>query len=166
MVAGIQSSNTVRRKKPDEVVLKTVAQFQPRKPTMEKAFTDLTAYTQDTLGAFVKANAAMTKGVEQLSKNFFALASHALEEATEVGKRFTSVKSISEAFETPKSRFAQESIETLITEARKVQDLSATLAKDVSAPFADRIKATMSTFAATAYPGFSAPTSPSSKKAA
>ena len=130
---------------------------------MEKAYSDLTAYTQDTLSAFVKANAAMTKGVEQLSKNFFALASHAVEEASEVGKRITSVKSISEAFEV-QSRFAQESIETLITEARKAQDLSATLAKDVSAPFADRIKATMSTLAA-AYPGFPVP-APSSKKAA
>lgn len=132
---------------------------------MEKAFSDLTAYTQDNLGAFIKANAAMTKGVELMSKNFFALASHALEEATEVGKRVTSVKSISEAFEL-QSRFAQESMETMITEARKAQDLSATLAKDVSAPFADRIKATFSTFAAVAYPGFSAPTPPSSKKAA
>jgi len=128
---------------------------------MEKAYTDFSAYTQDTLSAFVKASAAMTKGVELLSKNFFSLASHALEEATEAGKRITAVKSVSEAFEL-QSRYAQESIETMITEARKVQDLSATLAKDVSAPFADRIKATITTFAAAA----SAPTTPSSKKAA
>ena len=128
---------------------------------MEKAYTDFTTYTQDTLGAFVKASAAMTKGVDLLSKNFFSLASHALEEAAEVGKRITSVKSINEAFEL-QSRFAQESIETLITESRKVQDLSATVAKDVSAPFADRIKATITTFAAAA----SAPTTSSSKKAA
>jgi len=130
---------------------------------MEKAYNDFATYTQDTLGAFVKANAVMTKGVEQFTKNFFALASHALEEATEAGKRITSVKSIGEAVEL-QSRFAQESLETLITETRKAQDLSATLAKDVSAPFADRVKATLATFATVAYPAAAA--TPSSKKAA
>jgi phasin family protein len=128
---------------------------------MDKAYNDLAAYTQDTLDAFIRANTALTKGVEQLSKNFFALASHTLEEATEAGKRFTGVKSVAEAFEL-QTRYAQEAMDTLITESRKAQDISATIAKDAAAPFAERMKATMTSFAAAAYPS----AAPASKKAA
>ena len=129
---------------------------------MEKAYSEFATYAQDTLGAFAKANAVMTKGVETFSKSFFALASHALEEATEAGKRFSTVKSMTEAYDLS-SKYAEESYETFVTESRKAQDMSATFVKDVTAPFADRFKATVSTFAAY-YPGV-APT-PSSKKAA
>lgn len=129
---------------------------------MEKAYSDFTAYAQDTLGAFAKASAVMTKGAEQFSKSFFALSSHALEEATQASKRFSTVKSVNEAFDLS-SRFAEEAYETFVTESRKAQDLSTSLVKDITAPFADRFKATVTTFAAY-YPGVA--TAPSSKKAA
>lgn len=129
---------------------------------MEKAYSEFATYAQDTLGAFAKANAVALKGVETFSKTFFALASHALEEATEAGKRLSTVKSVTEAYDVS-SKYAEESFDTLVTESRKAQDLSATFVKDVTAPFADRFKATVTTFAAY-YPGV-APTA-STKKAA
>jgi phasin family protein len=139
-----------------------VALVQPRKATMEKAYSEFATYAQDTLGAFAKANAVAIKGVETFSKNFFALASHALEEATEAGKRFSTVKSVTEAYDLS-TKYTEQSYDTFVTESRKAQDLSAAFAKDVTAPFADRFKATVSTFAAY-YPGV-AP-APSTKKAA
>ncbi len=118
---------------------------------MEKAYSEFASYTQENLDALIKANAAMTKGVELITKNFFALASHTLEEVTTAGKRFAAVKSMGEVFEL-QSRYAQESMETLVTEVRKAQDLSATVAKDAVAPLADRIKATMTTVATAGFP--------------
>ena len=129
---------------------------------MEKAYSDFASYTQENLDAFMKANAAMTKGVELITKNLFALASHTLEEVTSAGKRFAAVKSMGEAFEL-QSRYAQESMETLVTEVRKAQDLSATVAKDTVAPLAERFKATVSTLTAAGFP-LSTP-SPSKKAA-
>jgi phasin family protein len=76
--------------------------------------------------------------------------------------RFAAVKSMGEAFEL-QSRYAQESMETLVTEVRKAQDLSATVAKDAVAPLAERFKATVNTFAAA---GFPLGTPASNKKAA
>ncbi len=129
---------------------------------MDKAYSEFSAYAQDTLGAFAKSNAVFTKGVEQFSKSFFALATHALEEATEAGKKFSTVKSVTEALDLS-AKYAEESYETFVTESRKAQDLSATFVKDATAPFADRFKATVSTLSAY-YPGV-VPTA-STKKAA
>ncbi len=128
---------------------------------MENPYNNFATFSQDNIDAFVRANAAFTRGFEQISNNFVALATRSLEEAVEAGKRFSAVKSVPEAIEL-QTKFVQESFETLIAEAKKAQDLSASIVKEASAPLAERFKAAVVTGAAVA----STPVSTSSTKKA
>src|SRR3954471_16741704 len=67
--------------------------------TMEKAYNDFMTFSQDNIDAFVRANAAVTRGFEQLSKTFVSLATKSMEEAVEASKKFAGVKSFSEAID-------------------------------------------------------------------
>jgi len=122
---------------------------QKGKVTMEKAYNDFATFSQENIDAFVRANAAFTRGVEQLSKNFVTLATRSLGEAVEAGKRFAAAKSFGEVVEL-QSKYAQESIETFLTETKKAQDLSTSIVKEATGPIAERFKATVSNGAAAA----------------
>ena len=124
--------------------MKTVKQTQKDTTTMEKAYNDFATFSQDNIDAFVRANAAFTKGFEQISKHFVTLATRSVEEAVENSKRFAGIKSIQEAFEL-QTKLAQETIETVISESKKVQELSASVMKDATAPLAERFKQTVAT---------------------
>ena len=126
-----------------------VKQFQKGQGTMEKAYNDFVTFGQDNIDAFVRANAAVTRGFEQLSKSFVALATKSVEDAVEAGKKIAGSKSIAEVFEL-QSRFAQESIESLLSEGKKAQELTTSLVKEVSAPLAERFKVTVANGAAAA----------------
>jgi phasin family protein len=117
--------------------------------TMEKAYNDFVTYSQDNIDAFIRANAVFTKGFEQLSKTFVSLATRSFEETVDVSKKLTGCKSIAEAFDV-QSKFAQESFDTFVSEAKKVQDLSAGIFKDAAGPIAERVKATVANGAAAA----------------
>jgi len=126
-----------------------VKQIHKGHGTMEKAYNDFVTLGQDNIDAFVRANAAVTRGFEQISKSFVALATKSVEEAVEAGKKIAGSKSIAEVLEL-QTRFAQESMETLISEGKKVQELSSSIVKEVSAPLAERFKATVANGAAVA----------------
>jgi phasin family protein len=129
--------------------MKTVKHTHKGQSTMEKAYNEFATFNQENIDAFIRANAAVTRGFEQLSKNFVSLATRSLEDAVEASKRLSACKSISEAVEL-QTRLAQESIESFITEAKKVQELSATIVKDAAAPLTERFKATVANGAAAA----------------
>src|SRR3954471_10909345 len=116
---------------------------------MEKAYNDFATFSQENIDAFVRANAVFTRGFEQLSKNFVSLATRSLEDAVEASKRFAACKSIGEVVEL-QSKYTQDSIETFLTESKKVQDLSTTIVKEATGPIAERFKATVSNGAAAA----------------
>ncbi len=116
---------------------------------MEKAYNDFATFSQDNIDAFVRANATFTRGFEQLSKNFVALATRSVEDAVEASKRFAACKSIGEVVEL-QGKYTQDSIETFLNEGKKVQDLSTAIVKEATGPIAERFKATVSNGAAAA----------------
>lgn len=132
---------------------------------MEKAYNDFAAYTQENIDAFVRANAVLTKGFEQMSKSLVGLASKSMEEAVETGKKLVACKSISELLEL-QSKWAQEAIDTFLSEGKKVQELSTSIMKDATAPLAERFKATVVTGTAAAKESMKAATSPAAQKKA
>jgi phasin family protein len=116
---------------------------------MAQDFKDFATLSREYLDAFVRVNATLTRGFEELSKTFFALASRSIEEAVEASKSFSTVKSPQEAIEL-QTKLAQESLATLIAETKKVHELSASIVKDASAPLVESLKATVATSAAAA----------------
>ncbi len=134
---------------PISTELPVLSQIQKGRATMEKAYNDFVTFGQDNIDAFVRANAAFTRGFEQISKNFVALATKSVEDAVEAGKKIAGSKSVAEALEL-QTRFATDSIESLISEGKKVQDLSTSLVKEVTGPLTERFKATVANGAAVA----------------
>ena len=116
---------------------------------MEKAYNEFATFSQDNIDAFVRANAVFTRGFEQLSKSFVSLATRSLENAVETSKRLAACKSIGEVVEL-QSKYTQDSIETFLTESKKVQDLSTSIVKEATGPIAERFKATVTNGAAAA----------------
>ncbi len=115
---------------------------------MEKAYDEFATFSKDNIDALVRTNAALTRGLEQLSKSFLDLTTRSIEEAIETSKRFSTVKSVPEAIEF-QTKFAQEKFETLITETKKMQELAANILKEASTPLTERLQTT-GTFGATA----------------
>ena len=126
-----------------------LSQNQKGRATMEKAYNDFVSFGQDNIDAFVRANAAVTRGFEQITKSFVALATKSVEEAVETSKKIAGSKSIAEVLEL-QTRFAQESIETFIAEGKKNQELTTSLVKEVTGPLAERFKASVANGAAAA----------------
>jgi phasin family protein len=104
---------------------------------MDNPTQGFSAFAQGNFNAIMSANVAFMKGAEELSKNFFAVASRSMEEAVDVGKRLSTVKTFQEAIEI-QTQYAQNAVQTLLAETKKAQELSATIATDISAPIVER----------------------------
>jgi phasin family protein len=104
---------------------------------MDNPTLGFSAFAQGNINAIMSANVAFMKGAEELSKNFIAVASRSMEEAVDVGKRLSTVKTFQEAIEI-QTQYAQNAVQTLLAETKKAQELSATIATDISAPIVER----------------------------
>jgi phasin family protein len=94
---------------------------------------------EDTITTIVKTNTALAKGFEQLTKYFADLASTSLEDSVANGKKLAGVKSVTEFVEI-QTKLAQASFEDLTKEGKKVSELTLSIVKEVSEPFADHFK--------------------------
>lgn len=119
---------------------------------MTVSYSDFAAFNQTAFDSLVKSNTAAAEGVEKLTKHLVDYSSKSVEEAVAASKKLYTVKTPVE-FVQLQMKLAQDSFEALVSESKKVSDLTTSIVKDVTAPMNENFK-----FAAT-------PTK-SSKKAA
>ncbi|MBM3516055.1 MAG: phasin family protein [Alphaproteobacteria bacterium] len=107
---------------------------------MDKVYADFVALQQDNFDAFVKSGTTVAKGFEQLTKHFADLTAKSFEESIDLGKKFATLKTVNDvvAFQ---SKVFEERFESMITNGKKVAEMSAEIVKNASAPIADRVKA-------------------------
>ena len=106
---------------------------------MTVSFTDIAAFSQESIDSLVKVNTAATKGFETLSKYFIELTSKSFEDAVTNGKKFAAVKSPTELLQV-QTKIFQDSFENLVDETKKVSEMTTSIFKDVSAPLAAQFK--------------------------
>ena len=106
---------------------------------MTATFTDFAAFNQDNIDTMVKTNTAATKGFETLTKYFVDLAGMSFEDAVAAGKKLATAKTVVE-FVQIQTKLAQESIEVVLEEGKKVSDLTTSIVKDVTSPMTERFK--------------------------
>ncbi len=116
---------------------------------MTATYNDFAAFNQDNIDAIVKTNTAAAKGFETISKYFVDLAGKSFEDAVDASKKLAAAKTVVELFQI-QTKLAQESIETILEEGKKVSELTTTIAKDVTAPITDRFKVGVTVAAKTA----------------
>jgi len=106
---------------------------------MTVSFTDISAFSQESIDSLVRVNTAATKGFETLAKHFVELTTKSFEDAVAASKKIAAVKSPTE-FMQVQTKLIQDSFESMVGETKKVSDITTTIFKDVSAPLAAQFK--------------------------
>lgn len=94
---------------------------------------DVTAWGQESIESFVKANTATVKGFETLAKHFVELTGKTYENSVEAGKKLASAKNVSDLFQV-QSKLAQDSFASFVQEGKSVSELATAIFTDVTAP--------------------------------
>jgi phasin family protein len=110
-----------------------------------KATEDAVEFNRGNLEAFTKATQTYMSGLQDLSKQAFALMQSMGEQSVQNAKALASVKSVKEAAELQTS-FVKSSLETSVAEATRLNEAAFKLAEQSSAPIAARMTLAMEKF--------------------
>jgi len=104
---------------------------------VQKSAEDAVEFGRGNFEAFTKATQAYVTGLQDLSRQAFAVAQGFGEQAVENAKALSSVKSLKEASEL-QATFARSAIEKSVAETTKLNEAAFKLAEQASAPLAAR----------------------------
>jgi phasin family protein len=111
---------------------------------MTASFTDIAAFSQDSIDSLVKANSAATKGFETLAKHYVDLASKSFEDAVAAGKKISAAKTPTEFLQI-QTKLVQDSFETFVDESKKISEMTSAIFKEISAPLTAQFKTAVAT---------------------
>ena len=97
------------------------------------SYSDFSAWGQESIENFVKANTAAVKGFETLAKHFVELTGKTYENSVEAGKKLAAVKNVSDLFQV-QSKLAQDSFASLVEEGKTVSELATGFFTGVTSP--------------------------------
>jgi len=120
-----------------EQVEKASAQFL-------KGYADFQAIAKANFDALVQSSAIAGRGAEDMSREVVAYAQSTFDKSVTTGKSLLTAKSLKEVVDL-QSEYVKSSIESLVAETTRLQDLSSQVTKDAMAPLNDRVKATFET---------------------
>ena len=111
-----------------------------------KAAEEAAEFGRGNIEAFTKATQALTVGMQDLGKQYFAVSQALTDHALESAKAFAAVKSLKEAADIQAS-FAKASMERTMSEATKLQEAAYRLAEQAAAPITARMTLAAENFA-------------------
>lgn len=109
---------------------------------MFKGYEDVTVFGKDNLDAFMTTSTLLAEGLRDLNKVWFDLAQNSLERNAAATKAVFECKSVNE-FADVQNDLMKENLEKIVTEGRKISDMSMKLAEEVTAPLNSRVAAAM-----------------------
>jgi phasin family protein len=110
-----------------------------------KATEDAVEFNRGNLEAFTKASQTYMSGLQDLSKQAFAMMQSMGEQSVQNAKALASVKSVKEAAEL-QTVFVKSTLETSVAEATRLNEAAFKLAEQSSAPIAARMTVAMEKF--------------------
>ncbi|MEL6792655.1 MAG: phasin family protein [Pseudomonadota bacterium] len=105
-----------------------------------KSFEDVAAFNQDTFDAIVKSSNIAVKAVEEMNAEIVSFSKKSMEEGVAAAKEISSIKTLPELLE-KQSEFAKTSMDDLMKQATKFNELYMAAAKDVMEPMNARATA-------------------------
>jgi phasin family protein len=106
---------------------------------MIKTYEDMVAFSKDNMEAMVKSSNSWSKGMEQLSKECFSYLGRTMDTASSNAKKYSSCKSAVEAMQLGNEQ-AKTTIESFVSQSKKIADLSNSIAQEAAAPINARSK--------------------------
>lgn len=111
---------------------------------MIKTYEDVVAFSKDNMEAMVKSSNSWSKGMEQLSKEYFSYLGRTMDTASNNAKKYSSCKSAVEAMQLS-SEQTKSTIENFVSQSQKIADLSNNIAQEAAAPINARSKSVADT---------------------
>jgi phasin family protein len=116
------------------------------------SYTELAAIGRDNIEAAVKANAALSAGIEAIGQEFMACARTALQSASETARGLLGAKTLEDVVKL-NTDFAKRNLEGLMAGSVKLSELGCSVATEAFAPWEGRVEAVMAQFAPPAAAG-------------
>ena len=99
---------------------------------------------RENFAAVLRANAALSQGLEDIGKEVILYARRSFEQAAETATALLGAKTIEDVFQL-NSEFAKSNLERLIERSAKLSEMGVKLANEALAPLGGRVEATIHT---------------------
>ncbi len=126
---------------PQPAPVAAVAALPPQSPP---SYRDWAALGRDNFSAMLKANGAVTEGLEAISKEMIGYAHKSLEQAARAATALMHAKNLDEIIHL-NSAFTASSIESLLARSASMSDLGFRLASEALVPLTSRVEANLAT---------------------
>lgn len=141
-----RTSSEAAQKSYEQVMAVSQENFQKASDAALKSYDEMAALNQQNVDALIKASSIFAKGAEELSKAAMAFQKDSLNSSVELAKKFATCKDPNELV-AMQTRYSKDSYEKLISEARKMSEMSSKVANEALAPIQDRINVNLSKIA-------------------
>lgn len=117
-------------------------QFEKASAQVLKSYDEMTALAKENVDAVVQSGTIVAKGAEQAGKQVAAFTQSSFEKSVASSKALFAVKSLNELIEL-QSAYAKQTLDTIVAESTKLQELSLKITTDAIAPINARVNATV-----------------------
>jgi phasin family protein len=113
----------------------------PVPATLFAGYEELADLGRENFAAVLRANAALSDGLEAISKEMMGYARHSFEEAAETATALLAAKTLEDVVEL-NTGYAKASFERMVERSTKLSEISVKVANEALAPLGDRVEAT------------------------
>jgi len=110
-----------------------------------KGYEDMVVFSKENLDAVMVSGSIFAKGFQDLNTAWFGLAQASLEDSFAASQAVMKCKSVPEAVEV-QSELAKESYTKMVSESRKLSEMSVQLAEQALAPITGRVNVAVEKF--------------------
>jgi len=140
--AAVKAGAAAAQKGYEQAVALTKEQVEKASEAMFKGYDQLNAMSKENIEAVVASSSIVAKGVENLSKEVFAMAQATLETSINSAKAFFGVKTLREAVDL-QSELSRTQFDRLMSDSAKLADLSVKVANEAFQPIQARVNVAM-----------------------
>ncbi len=129
----------------EQTVATTKEQVEKASSRWMKSYEEYAAFRKASMEALLKSSTIATKGAEDISKEMISFAQASFDKSLAASRALLSVNSINEMVDLQKT-YAQQSVDALVAQASRMQELSMGVVTEALAPLNTRMSATVEMF--------------------
>jgi phasin family protein len=133
-----------KTKKPINAVATTKQANGEATAVLFAGYDQLADLGRENFAAVLRANAALSEGLEAIGKEVILYARRSFEQAAETATALLGAKTLEDVFQL-NSEFAKANLERLIERSAKLSEMSVKVANEALAPLGGRVEATIHT---------------------
>ena len=126
----------------EQAMTMTKEQVEKASKSVLKGYDDMTQLGQKNVEAFVAAGNVWAKGAESIGKAYFNMLQVTAEASVEATQAMFAAKTVKEAVDL-QSGFAKSNAETIVSEGKKINEITAKVANEAFAPIQTQVNETM-----------------------